>query len=126
MSRYTYWVKKIRDAHNLIVDEKGTKVIQYVYLLIIDEDDTKVVRDLRYVLREWLENCERVDFEDPFPFTFTLPDRARAKEITIRLSSSEEIVVNLDVLVEWYMEHRVKVGLRRLIIDDLKEATDEA
>lgn len=105
MNRYTYWLDRSRDA----------------YFLIIDEDGTKVVRDFRYVLKEWLENCERVDFEDSFEF---IVDETR-NEITIRLSSTEGIIINLEDLVEWYMEHRVKVGLRRLIIDDLKEATDE-
>lgn len=105
MSTPTYWLEKSRDVHFLVIDEEGTKVI----------------RDLRYVLKEWLENCERVDFEDSFEF---IVDETR-NEITIRLSSTEGIIINLEDLVEWYMEYRVKVGLRRLIIDDLKEATDE-
>ena len=108
MSTTRYWLKQGSDTH----------------VLIIDEDGTRVVRDFWYVLKEWLENCERVDFEDQF--SFIAPVDNRIKEITIRLSSTEEIIVNLDVLVEWYLEHRVKVGLRRLIIEDLKEATDEA
>lgn len=106
MSAHTYRLEKSRDT----------------YFLIIDEDGTKVIRDLRYVLREWLENCERVDFEDPIAF---IVDETR-NEITIPLSSTEGIIVNLEVLVEWYLEHRVKVGLRRMIVEDLKEATDEA
>ena len=77
-------------------------------------------------MKEWLENCERVDFEDSFEFTFEVENaKNRIHDITIRLSSTEGIIINLEDLVEWYMEHRVKVGLRRLIIDDLKEATDE-
>lgn len=91
------------------------------YFLIIDEDGTKVIRDLRYVLKEWLEHCERDDFEEPFGY---LIDEDRGK-ISIRRNGFWVAEVYLENLVEWYMEHRVKVGLRRLIIEDFKEATDE-
>lgn len=99
MNTYTCWLIKSRN----------------VYFLVIDEAGTKVIRDLHYVLKEWLASG------DPFEFTV---DESR-DVITIRLSSTEGVVVNLWELADWYMEHRVKVGLRHLIVDDLKEATDE-
>ena len=99
MNAYTCWLIKSRN----------------VYFLIIDEAGTKVIRDLYYVLKEWLASGE--------PFSFTVDETHN--KITIRLSSTEGVVVNLEELADWYMEHRVKVRLRRLIIDDLKEATDE-
>lgn len=106
MSAHTYWLERSRDACFLIIDEGGTKVI----------------RDLRYVLKEWLIEFERDQFEEPFGY---LIDEDRGK-ISIRRDGFWVAEVYLEELVEWYLEHRVKIGLRRLIIDDLKEATDEA
>ena len=98
------------------------------YFLIIEEDDTRVIRDLRYILKEWLENCERVDFEEPYNVlghVGYLIDEDRGK-IFIRRNGGLVAEVYIEDLAGWYLEHRVKVGLRRLIVEDLKEATDEA